>query len=406
MARARARGRHRRRTEAARQRRALGALLSGGIDSSVIVALLAQLGHGPVRTFTVGFRAPRYDERAFARLVADRYSTVHEEVLVEPNATQLLPRLAWAFDQPLGDASALPTFLICEHARGQITVALTGDGGDEAFAGYERYVAHQSAEWVGRLPALLPEGAARLLRALPAGRQEPRSSVFRAARFLELASTRSTERYGRLMEVFPAALRQRLWTDEALAKIGRPRSTGELLGPPAAAGVTGLQLLDVATYLPGDLLLKADIASMANSLELRAAFLDHEVLEVAISLPDSLKTRGRQGKVALRQAFAADLPRQVAGRRKQGFGVPLAAWFRSELRELAGDPLLDRRARERGLFRAGEVKRLITEHAYGHADHSHRLWSLVMLELWQRFYVESERPPAPSLHPAVSRQAR
>jgi asparagine synthase (glutamine-hydrolysing) len=217
------------------------------------------------------------------------------------------------------------------------------------------------------------------VRLLPAARREPRSPLYRAARLFDVAAVPRPRRYGRLMEVFPPELRRRLWAE------GRSREVG--LDPPRP-GVTGLQLLDVATYLPGDLLLKADLASMAHSLELRSPFLDHEVVELGLALPPTLKTRGREGKVALRRAFADDLPSQVAGRAKTGFGVPLGRWFREDLRELAHDVL----ATDRGWFRPEEVRRLLDEHQTARADHGHRLWCLLMLELWMREHVE-----APSL---------
>jgi asparagine synthase (glutamine-hydrolysing) len=182
-------------------------------------------------------------------------------------------------------------------------------------------------------------------------------------------------------------LRHELWEPEFVANAV---PAWRLLGPPPGAGIAALQRLDVRTYLPGDLLLKADIASMAHSLELRSPLLDHEVLELGISLPDRLKTRGLRGKVALRRAFADALPAEVAGRGKSGFGVPLADWFRGELRGLAADVLLDDRARKRGQLRPAAVKRLLDEHVAGRADHGHRLWCLVMLELWQRTHVEAE----------------
>ena len=381
----------------------LGALLSGGIDSSIVVALMAQEASGPVKTFSVGFGDQRYDERRWARLVAERFGTEHEELLVDPDAASLLPKLAWAFDEPFGDSSALPTFVVCEHARRRITVALTGDGGDEAFGGYERYAAHAAA---ARVPAAVAGPAARALRRLPRARTEPRSTAFRAARFLEAAAAPPALRYGRMMEIFSEPLRRALWTPGAVAEIGPLRSAGELLGAPRADGIRGLQLLDVETYLPGDLLVKADIASMASSLELRSPFLDHRVLELGLSLPDALKARGRHGKVALRRAFADLLPREIATRSKKGFGVPVSRWFRAELRELASDLLLDERARGRGQLRADAVERLLREHAAGEADHGARLWSLVMLELWQRFYVEAERPPADAVHGSSALRAR
>ena len=366
----------------------LGALLSGGIDSSVVVALMAKASTEPVRTFTVGFADRRYDERQYARAVSARYGTRHEEVVLEPDAAVTLPRLAATFDQPLGDEAALPLYLICEAARRQVTVALTGDGGDEAFAGYERYLVPRLAGRLGRLPGL--GLAARSLRALPGGRGEPRSTSYRAARFLEVAATPAAHRYARLVEVFPASLRAELWLP---GFVGTPVSTGTLL-PKHGRSIATLQRADVESYLPDDLLLKADSASMAHSLELRSPLLDHEVLELGLALPDSLKVRGIGGKVALRRAFARELPDLVAGRPKRGFGVPLARWFRGELRELARDVLLDGTARERGQLHRPAVERLLAEHAQGQADHGHRLWCLLMLELWQRHHVDAASRPA------------
>jgi asparagine synthase (glutamine-hydrolysing) len=351
----------------------LGALLSGGIDSSIVVALMAQASPEPVRTFTVGFADSRYDEREHARAVAQRWGTDHVELGVHTDVADTLPRLAATLDEPLGDEAALPLYLICEQARTEVTVALTGDGGDESFAGYERYVAHELA---GRIPAPAAGAGARALRVLPAARHEPRSPLFRAARFLDAAATDDDSRYRRLMEVFPVELRRRLWAD------GTAR---DVRLEPSEPGIAGLQRLDVETYLPGDLLLKADLASMAHSLELRSPLLDHEVVELGLALPQSLKVHGRTGKVALRRAFADDLPPSVASRRKTGFGVPLGRWFRDDLRELAREAL----GADRGWFRPQEVRRLLDEHERGRADHGHRLWCLLMLELWIRHHVEA-----------------
>ncbi|HEY2073193.1 MAG TPA: asparagine synthase (glutamine-hydrolyzing) [Gaiellaceae bacterium] len=369
----------------------LGALLSGGIDSAVVVALMASASSQPVRTFTVGFADDRYDERAYARSIAQRYATEHVEVVHEPDAAATLPRLAESFDEPLGDEAALPLFLICEAARNEVTVGLVGDGGDESFAGYERYSAVALAEHV---PRSVASAGARVLRRLPAGRRERRSPVFRAARFFEAAAVPRAERYGRIMQVFTLQERSDLWSADAKAEIGALTSAGFLLGPPPAAGTTGLQLLDLQTYLPGDLLPKADIASMAHSLELRSPLLDRRVVELGLSLPDALKQEGRTGKVALRRAFAADLPPDIAGRGKSGFALPLADWFRGGLQPLARELLLDDRARARGWFRPEAVERLLAEHAAGRADHGHRLWTLTMLELWQRTHVDAAVPVA------------
>jgi asparagine synthase (glutamine-hydrolysing) len=380
-------------TDAVRQRLVsdvpLGALLSGGLDSAVVVARMAQLSADPIRTFTVGFADERYDEREFARAVADRYGTRHEEIVLEPDAAGTLPRLAAAFDEPLGDEAALPLFLICEAARREVTVGLVGDGGDESFAGYERYTAMGLAE---RVPAPAAAAGARLLRALPFGRSERRSPAFRAARFLDAATVPALERYGRLMEVLTLEQRRELWSDDARAEIGTLLSPGFLLGGGVPQGISGLQRLDIDTYLPGDLLPKSDIASMAHSLELRSPLLDHRVVELGLSLPDHLKRRGREGKIALRRAFADELPPSVSGRGKSGLGVPLAAWFRGELRPLARELLLGEPARSRGWFRSAAVERLLDDHAASRADNGHRLWTLVMLELWQRAHIDEPVP--------------
>jgi asparagine synthase (glutamine-hydrolysing) len=228
-----------------------------------------------------------------------------------------------------------------------------------------------------------------LLRALPSAGRERRSTAHRAARFLDAAAMPRAERYGRLMQVLSLEQRAELWTDDARAEIGALASPGLLLGAAPAGGVAGLQALDVRTYLPGDLLPKSDIASMAHSLELRSPLLDHRVVELGLALPDRLKQRGREGKVALRRAFASELPELVAARGKSGFGLPLAAWFRGDLKPLAHDVLLDDRARGRGWLHADAVERLLDEHAAERADNGHRLWTLVMLELWQRAHVDA-----------------
>jgi asparagine synthase (glutamine-hydrolysing) len=374
----------------------LGALLSGGIDSAIVVALMAQASTEPIRTFTVGFGDERYDERRYARAVSERWSTRHEEIVLEPDAAATLPRLAAAFDEPLGDEAALPLFLICEAARRDVTVALVGDGGDESFAGYERYMAMALAD---RVPALAARAGARLLRTLPGTRGERRSTRHRATRLLDAAAVPRTERYGGLMQVFSLAERASLWTDDARAEIGPIASTGLLLGPPPADGIAGLQLLDVATYLPGDLLPKSDIASMAHSLELRSPLLDHRVVELGLSLPSSLKQQGRVGKIALRRAFATDLPQVVAERGKAGFGIPLARWFREDLLPVARDLLIDGQARDRGWFKQQTLERLLDDHTAERADNGHRLWTLTMLELWLRTTVDA----AASAPPVVTR---
>ncbi len=347
----------------------VGALLSGGIDSSIVVAAMAQASPAPVATFTVGFPDARYDERRFARVVAEQYGTRHEELEIDPSPA-LLERLASAFDEPFGDEAALPGLLICEATRRHVKVALVGDGGDEVFGGYERYRAYALAQRLPRSAAALCAGA---LGTVARARREPRSPLFRARRFLEVAAAPHESRYARLVEVFPLELRRRLWLDGA-----RAHATADLL--PVASD---LRLIDLGSYLPGDLLFKADISSMAVSLELRSPFLDHRVVELGLGLPAGLAG----SKTALRRAFGPDLPPEVLRRGKVGFGVPLDRWFRGELRETARELLLG--GEERGLFRRAELVRLIGEHDAHRADHGHRLWCLCMLELWLRRFVDS-----------------
>lgn len=348
----------------------LGALLSGGIDSSIVVAAMAEAQSGPVRTFTVGFRDPRYDERAHARAVADRFGTEHQELEIE--TAPELGRLAHVFDEPFGDEAALPLLHVCEATRRHVTVALVGDGGDEVFGGYDRYAAHSLA---GRVPRFVAAPLANALVMWPRANREPRSTPFRVRRFLDVAAQPARDRYARLVEVFPLELRRRLWSDTA-----RAQAAATLL-----PDGDDLRVVDMESYLPGDLLPKSDLASMAVSLELRSPFLDHRVVELGLALPRELAF----GKAVLRRAFAADLPADTADRRKTGFGVPLDRWFRGELEETAHDLLL---GTDRGLFRRPELERLLREHAAGAADHGHRLWCLCMLELWQRTFVDAGRP--------------
>jgi asparagine synthase (glutamine-hydrolysing) len=350
----------------------LGALLSGGLDSSIVVAAMAGASAEPVRTFTVGFADHRYDEREHARTVARRYGTRHEELEIDPEP-RLLDRVAEAFDEPFGDEAALPMLLLCEATRRQVTVALVGDGGDEGFGGYERYRAHALA---GRIPRPAAALGATALAAFPPARRTPRSPLFRARRFLDAAAQPPAGRYARLVEIFPLELRRALWSDEARAQ------AAETLLPHDP----DLRLVDIESYLPGDLLPKSDIASMAASLELRSPLLDHHVIELGLALPPALAS----GKTALVRAFSADLPPGTHARPKTGFGVPLDAWFRGELAGRAAELLLG--GPDRGLFRRGELERLLREHAERRADHGHRLWCLCLLELWQRRYLDAGAP--------------
>jgi asparagine synthase (glutamine-hydrolysing) len=365
----------------------LGAFLSGGIDSTIVVGLMRKLG-GPLRTFSIGFPVAQYDETRYARLAARHFGTQHEEFQVEPRAVDVLPRLVWHYDEPFADSSALPTWCLSELTKRTVTVALSGDGGDELFAGYDRYRAVWLAERLDRLPAVVRRClAARLWQRLPAG-GGTKSLTRRWQRFAAALADAPARRYLDWVSVFNKLQRQSLYRPEFSATLG-DNGPGEFLTAAMARAdgrdaVTAASLADVVTYLPCDLLTKVDTASMAHGLECRQPFLDHRVVELAARMPARLKLRGGRGKRILRQAFGDLLPAAIRRRRKMGFGVPLDSWFRGELRDFARQILLDPLALGRGYFRSEAVHSLWDEHQAGRANHSHRLWALLILELWQR----------------------
>jgi asparagine synthase (glutamine-hydrolysing) len=374
----------------------VGALLSGGIDSSVVVALMRRVASGPVRTFSIGFDQPDYDESRYARLVAQRFDTDHHELVVKPDAAATIPRLVWHYNEPFADSSALPSLAVCEMARGFVTVALNGDGGDESFFGYERYRSARLAGWLDRVPPFR-WGVRAASRLLPGGRS--RSLVHRARRLAEHLALRPERRYAAWMTSFQNAQKAELYAPDFARQVGAGDSLTLL--DAAYAGSDGLNFLertvhtDVQMYLPDDLLVKMDIASMAHSLEVRSPFLDHEVVEFAATLPPTLKLRRLTQKYLVKRVMRGVLPDAVLQRKKMGFGVPIGRWLRHELREMAYDSLLDPRARARGYFRPEIIRRYLDEHGRGQGHHQDRLWALLMLELWHRAFID-----APGTRPA------
>jgi asparagine synthase (glutamine-hydrolysing) len=366
----------------------VGALLSGGVDSSVVVALMAR--HSTrVKTFSIGFDDSAYNELAHARRVAERYSTDHHEFIVTADAASVLPMLVRHYGEPYADSSAIPTYYVAKVARKHVTVALNGDGGDEAFGGYDRYRAMQLADTLGALPASsaalgLAAAAARVVRGI-----SPTTSV-RAARFLGSAGLRASDRYASWMSVIKPELLAELVTPVlADALVGSRRRAVEVaFGDASRLGpVDRLLETDVVTYLPDDLLAKMDIATMANSLEARSPFLDHEVVEFAAALPEGLKVGPVGQKRLLKRLARRLIPTENIDRPKMGFGVPVGRWLRRELRPLAEDALFSRRALERGYFREESLRRLWDEHQNGGADRTRPLWTLLMLELWHREFL-------------------
>jgi len=372
----------------------LGALLSGGIDSSAVVAMMRRHTSGPIRTFSIGFDEHEYNELPRARAVAERFGTEHHELIVRPDATVLLPGLAWHHDEPFGDSSALPSFVVSELARRSVTVALTGDGGDESFLGYDRYRAAAAAARLDWLPAGIRAAIARGARLLPG--VGPRAAWPRVARFAAALPLGPRERYLRWLT--GGGPRTSFYTDEFAAAVADVPGGGPLLAAydqsDATTFVEQSAHVDILTYLPDDLLVKMDIASMANSLEVRSPFLDHTIVEFAASLPLSMKLRGGVSKYLVRQVMRNVLPEVVLRQPKRGFGVPIDRWFRHELREMAYDLLLDARAIQRGYFRPEAVRKYLDEHVRGDRDHHGRLWALLMLELWHRMFIDRRCPPA------------
>jgi len=366
----------------------LGAFLSGGVDSSIVVALMRELSPATVRTFSIGFPVPEYDETAYARQVAAHLGTQHEEFRVAPDAVEILPRLVWHFDEPFADSSAVPTWYLAQLARRQVTVALTGDGGDELFAGYPRYRAVRLASYVDRLPQALREWlGAPGWRRIPTGSRQG-SWRRRFLRFVEALALPPDRRYLEWISIFNEARRASLYSDAFLAALPDADPLEYLRQALArCAGrdpVTQASLADLTTYLPSDLMTKVDIAAMAHGLETRPPLLDYRVVELAARMPIEHKYQRGRGKRILQAAFGSLLPPVVFRRRKMGFGVPLDRWFRYELKDFARDVLFDPTTQGRGYFRPEAVRVLWEEHQAGRFDHSYRLWALVVLELWQR----------------------
>jgi asparagine synthase (glutamine-hydrolysing) len=355
----------------------VGVLLSGGVDSAGLTALAAGESGEPVRTFSIGFEESSFDELSRARLVAERYSTDHHELVLRPDAAELLPKLVEAFDEPFGDSSAVPTYLVSQLAAGEVKVALSGEGGDELFGGYYTYVADLFAPRVGRLAAL----AAPLVEALPSSDSKV-SFDYKAKRFVRAARLPALERHHAWKEIFPAGSRASLqgegdpsWDPVDLYRERYAETEG-------AEPLARLQDVDLGIYLVDDLLVKTDRSSMAHSLELRVPFLDQRVAEFALGLATPLKVRGLAKKRLLRRALAPLLPDEVRRGPKQGFSIPLAAWLRGPLEPFAREVLSPATLTRQGCLDPAAVTPLLDAHCRGREDLSRQLWGLMAFTLW------------------------
>src|SRR5438128_878854 len=370
----------------------LGAFLSGGIDSSAVVAAMADQTAGQVKTFSIGFSDADFDELHYARLIAERFSTDHHEFVVEPHALEIMPSLARHYGEPFADPSAIPSFYLAKLTSNHVTVALNGDGGDESFAGYQRYISNERAARLNWVPQRLRRLAPALVERVFAG-EDTTSLAARASRLGQLWAMDPYERYGHWMSAFQSSRHRDMLQPDFIATIEDWRPE-EVIGEvwrrsDAPSRVDRMLDTDVKTYLPGDLLVKMDTATMAYSVEGRSPFLDHHLMEFAASLPARFKLHGMSGKVMLKSALRGVLPDEVLDRSKMGFGVPLARWFRKELRHLPGTLLLQQDARVHTYVKPTAIQKMIDEHHTEAADHSLRLWVLLQLEVWHRAVVEA-----------------
>ena len=362
----------------------LGAFLSGGVDSSIVVACMARRSARPVQTFSVGFTESGATELPYARLVAERYRTDHHELMVEPEMISLLPSVVRHHGEPFADTSTIPTRYLCQMTRRNVIVALSGDAGDEIFGGYRRYVWTHVADVIRRLPWPLGRAAAALLRAVPG----PRLHWLRrygmaidapeAARYLEFVAHFPGDERGKL---YSPALAEQFRTDRTAERFAA--RLANIAGGPSDAVIDRLCALDLETYLPDDILTKVDIASMTHSLEARAPLVDHHVVEMGARLPAWAKVQHLEGKVLFKEAFEDLLPATILDRGKRGFALPTRTWLAGKLHGFARETLLATRARERGLFRPEAVASLLDRHKAGE-DHGERIWNLLILEIWFR----------------------
>ncbi len=365
----------------------LGAFLSGGVDSSTVVGMMSQLSETPVKTFSIGFNEDSFDELKYARIAAKHFNTEHHEFIVTPDLVEIVDELVWHFDEPFADSSALPTFMVSKMARDFVTVVLSGDGGDELFAGYTRYVTDKKRSGLEKLPSAFRRNLLKpLSEALPHGAK--------GKNYLYNVSLEAIERYidsvshiGALKKrsLYSAKFLQNLNGDfgkaeEVFAQIARRVSTGN--------ETDNLLYLDSKTYLPSDILTKVDRMSMAASLEARVPLLDHKLIEFVMQIPTELKLKGLETKYIFRKAVRGIVPDEILNRPKQGFGVPIGDWINLQLKDKIHETLSEKKTLERGFFEAKYIKVLLDEHARNRRDHSSALWILYILELWQRRFLK------------------
>jgi asparagine synthase (glutamine-hydrolysing) len=386
----------------------LGAFLSGGVDSSAVVALMAGLSNEPVNTCSMAFHDPQFDESAFAKMVADRYQTRHRVETVDSEDFDLIDTLARLYDEPYADSSAIPTYRVCQLARKHVTVALSGDGGDETFGGYRRYRMHLMEE---RMRSALPLGLRRPLFGV-LGRMYPKADwaprMFRAKTTFEGMSRSAVEAYFHSMSIFRGPMRTQLFSVQLKRELGGYNAQQVFQRHAVQANTDDplalIQYLDLKTYLVGDINTKVDRASMAHSLEVREPLMDHPLVEWMATLPSTLKVQANEGKFLFKKSMEAHLPHDVLYRPKRGFDVPLARWFRGPLKQRVRDSLLGDRLAATGWFDRNYLTHLVQAHQSGVRDYSAPLWTLLMFEAFLRNVVDgqAQRPSVPAGEAALA----
>jgi asparagine synthase (glutamine-hydrolysing) len=375
----------------------LGAFLSGGVDSSGIVAMIGKLMSEPVKTFSIGFKSQGlYNELPYARLMAKRYTTEHHEFIVEPNAVELVPKMVWHLDEPIADASAILNYLVAKMAKEYVTVVLTGLGGDEVFAGYRRYCGNRMARWYERIPTALRRGfIEKIINILPASEESRLLNYSRLAKkFIAGVHLSPEERYFSWNSFFTEELKINLYSEQLKAHLNSEPSFAVLkryfdeVSSPEF--LDKAQYVDQKTYLVEDPLMLTDKMSMANSLEARVPLLDHKLAELAAQVPASLRLKGLKTKYILKKALTDIVPKEILQRQKQGFSMPIDTWLRSGLSDWCRELLSKRQIEKRGYFNYDIIQWILQQHQGGKKDFSQHIWALLVLEVWHRIFIDKD----------------
>ncbi|MBU1045153.1 MAG: asparagine synthase (glutamine-hydrolyzing) [Candidatus Omnitrophica bacterium] len=369
----------------------LGVFLSGGIDSSAIVSRMSKYSSN-IKTFSVGFENKLYNELGYARIIAKKFSTEHHELIIKPKAIEIMPKLISHYGEPYADYSCIPTYYIAKFAANHIKVALCGDGGDESFNGYYRYTATKVAQAFDCLPRFLCKLISRTAIGLLPDGNDIRSKSWQIKRFFSGLEYPPVQRYLNWIACFNQQQKKYLLNSDFFSELNINTDLEYLqnayLQIQSNDFSDATRQVDIDTYLPNDLLVKMDIASMANSLEARAPFLDHKFMEYASQIPHDLKLHNLQNKFILKKALADSLPKDIINRKKQGFAIPIGQWFRHELKDYAYDQLLDKACIDRGYFKQNYLKQILDEHIAGKTDNGYKLYTLLMFELWAKEFID------------------